>query len=303
MVTFRSTSRQYGCVSESVTIPRVNDAGLFTRAQALVAGLTDKDLRRPEFRQVIHGVHALADVTPSHALKCRAAAMRFDSDAVITGRSAATLRGVPLAQTRDPVEIIADGRQRHQGIYPRDLRIRPSECQPWCGIQLATVPRTAFDLLARHPLPYGVAYGDALLRSGLTDLPEIAGFLADRHDHGIVRARHAFTLLDARAESIPESVLRVILVGAGLTPKVQLKVFDKDGFIARVDLGFERQKIAIEYDGAWHADPKQFTHDQNRLRRLRAAGWHVIVVTATRLNTDRAGIVEEVRGALQRSGR
>lgn len=281
-------------------IPRVNDAGLFTRAQALAEGLTDKDLRRPEFRQVIHGVHALAEVQPSHALKCRAAAMRFSADAVITGRSAATLYGVPLAQTRDPVEIIADGRQRHQGTYPRDLQIYPFEYRPWNGIQLATLSRTTFDLLARHPLHRSVAYGDALLNAGCTTRPEIAEFIADRHDCGVVRARHALVLLDGRAESVPESVLRIVLVQAGLNPTPQLKVFDRNGFVARVDLGFRRQKVAVEYDGAWHGDPEQFARDQQRLRRLRAARWHVITITASRLHHGQEGIVAEVREALGR---
>lgn len=280
-------------------MPSVNDAGLFTRAQALAEGLTDKDLRRPEFRPVIHGVHALAETTPNHALKCRAAAMRFDAESVITGRSAATLYGVPLAQTRDPVEVIASGRQRHQGTYPRDLDIHPFEYRPWHGIQLATLPRTTYDLLARHPLHRAVAYGDALLKEGLIAKSEIASFLADRHDCGIVRARSAFNLLDHRSESIQESVLRVVLVQAGLKPTPQLKVYHRGNFVARVDFGFRRQRVAVEYDGAWHGDPKQFAKDQNRLLRLREAGWHVIIVTATRLYTDQDGLIQEVFEALQ----
>jgi very-short-patch-repair endonuclease len=42
-------------------------------------------------------------------------------------------------------------------------------------------------------------------------------------------------------------------------------------------------KIAIEYDGLWHAEPGQFEKDRKRLNRLSAVGWLVIFVTAADL--------------------
>ena len=38
-------------------------------------------------------------------------------------------------------------------------------------------------------------------------------------------------------------------------PRAQHRIFDEDGFIARVDFAYPDLKIAIEYDGLWTAEP------------------------------------------------
>jgi very-short-patch-repair endonuclease len=71
---------------------------------------------------------------------------------------------------------------------------------------------------------------------------------------------------------------------AGLpSPVAQYRVFDDDGFVGRVDFAFPDQRIAVEYDGLWHAEPGQFAKDRRRLNRLTAAGWRVVFVTAADL--------------------
>ena len=52
-------------------------------------------------------------------------------------------------------------------------------------------------------------------------------------------------------------------------------------FVARVDFAWPEQKVAVEYDGLWHADEVQFAKDRRRLNRLRAAGWRIVFVTAS----------------------
>jgi len=63
-------------------------------------------------------------------------------------------------------------------------------------------------------------------------------------------------------------------------PVAQFRIFDREGFIARVDFAYPEPRLAIEYDGLWHAEPGQFEKDRGRLNRLSAAGWRVIFVTA-----------------------
>ncbi len=50
--------------------------------------------------------------------------------------------------------------------------------------------------------------------------------------------------------------------------------------VAKVDLGWPEHRLAVEYDGLWHAEPEQFGKDRARLNRLTAAGWRVVLVTA-----------------------
>lgn len=98
---------------------------------------------------------------------------------------------------------------------------------------------------------------------------------------GSARARRAAQLADGLAESPPETRLRLLLHRSGLpAPIAQFRVFDDEGFIARVDFAYPDLRIAIEYDGLWHGERKAFLDDRRRLNRLVAAGWIVLHVTA-----------------------
>lgn len=124
-----------------------------------------------------------------------------------------------------------------------------------------------------------------------------------RHDRGIAAARQAVELADARAESPPESKVRVWLNLAGLTPTPQYCVYDAVGTeIAKVDLGFPDVKVAVEYDGRWHGAWPQVGPDRERLNKLHAAGWEAVFVTAELLRSPRR-MVQSVHAALRARAR
>lgn len=106
------------------------------------------------------------------------------------------------------------------------------------------------DLLLDRPLPDAVADLDAVLRAGLVTLPQVAAMVEQRSDKGIVLARRAVQLTDLRAESRPESRVRVWLAMDGLYPEPQYWIEDCHGRLARVDLAFPEHKVAVEYDGS-----------------------------------------------------
>src|SRR3712207_7059217 len=64
------------------------------------------------------------------------------------------------------------------------------------------------------------------------------------------------------------------------------RVFDDDGFVARVDFAGPELRIAIEYVGLWHGERRAFLADRRRLNRLVAAGDR----KSTRLNSSHANI-------------
>ena len=105
-------------------------------------------------------------------------------------------------------------------------------------------------------------------------------------------------LADGRAESPMESRLRVRLVLAGLPrPQVQYEIRDDRGrFVARLDLAWVEQKVAAEYDGAWHA--LQLDRDRQRLNGITLEKWTVVYATSRRLREDFDGLVAEIRKAL-----
>ncbi|WP_181777251.1 endonuclease domain-containing protein [Amycolatopsis pittospori] len=281
---------------------------VFRGSEARKAGLiTASQLRGSGVRRLFQDVYAPAHVEVTHELRCRGAALLAPAEAVLTGRSAATVHGVELAKPNDPVEMIVPEKQRFGpivGIKVRRTEVKPEESRPWNGIRIARKTRIAVDLLLRlsprkfgwvRRLRIGVPDLDQFMRAEkLTDLHLNAEFYG-RRNRGIRLARRALWLSDPRSESPPESELRVVLAAGGIAAKPQLEVFSRDGhFIARLDLGDDKFKVAIEYDGRWHNTPKQQAHDRKRRRRVEAEGWRFVIVTADDLANDFEGIVEAV---------
>ena len=66
-----------------------------------------------------------------------------------------------------------------------------------------------------------------------------------------------------------------------------------------MDFAWPELRLAVEYDGAWHAEPGQFARDRRRLNRLQTAGWTVVFVTAADLHRP-AQLLATLRGALRR---
>ncbi|MGH3999667.1 MAG: hypothetical protein ACRDTJ_19660, partial [Pseudonocardiaceae bacterium] len=123
-------------------------------------------------------------------------------------------------------------------------------------------------------------------------------YLVKRHDRGVVQARRALELADPRAESRPESQVRVYLVLDGLCPEVQYRIYHCGRLIARADLAFPERRLIVEYDGVWHGAPLQIGPDRDRLNHLYAAGWDVVFITAQHLREPRR-LVYTVRAALE----
>ncbi|MGH3785642.1 MAG: hypothetical protein ACRDRG_03635 [Pseudonocardiaceae bacterium] len=83
-------------------------------------------------------------------------------------------------------------------------------------------------------------------------------------------------------------------------PEPQHWIEDSRGRLARVDLAFVEQCVAVEYDSAWReGELWSLNRDRERLNRVRATGWKIVFVTAALLR-DPARMVATVRAALAR---
>ncbi|WP_279324937.1 endonuclease domain-containing protein [Bifidobacterium margollesii] len=90
---------------------------------------------------------------------------------------------------------------------------------------------------------------------------------------------------------------------AGLgRPEANFRIDLPDGGYRLVDLAYPDLKLAIEYQGAYHADPSQMRADASRWNQLRALGWEIVFVTADDLRTDRTRrlIIEVIRATMRR---
>ncbi|MEJ5945847.1 hypothetical protein WDZ17_11140 [Pseudokineococcus basanitobsidens] len=283
---------------EDVDLPLV-----FRGADAVAAGeLSPADLRSGAWTRLLRGVYTRRDVEVTHALVCEAAGLLLPPTAQITGASAAAVLGHTWLRPRDVVEAVVPD----VGLHPtvRGVAVRRSTAPvgsgtPWRTTLLASPERIAFDASARVPLTVGVGRLDALVRTEHVSVEQMWGWLDGRRDNDVVAVREAVSLVDPRAESLPESALRVLLHLAGIDVVPQVVVRDRGRAVARVDLALESLRIAVEYDGAWHALREQLEKDRERLNRLRDAGWVVVHVTAADL-AEPGRAVALVRAAIAR---
>jgi len=83
------------------------------------------------------------------------------------------------------------------------------------------------------------------------------------------------------ARTVLETLLRLVLVSAGLTPQTQRVITDSDGgFIARVDFCWPERRLVVEADGyAYHSDRAAYRRDRERLNQLERLGWRVLRFT------------------------
>lgn len=146
-----------------------------------------------------------------------------------------------------------------------------------------------------------VAAGDHLVAHGLASIDSLSEAVGEASGRrGLVTARLALPLVRAGSESPGESLLRVLLHDAGMPPSaLNFSVFDHEAqFVARVDLAYVDQRVAVEYEGDHHrTDRRQWHKDIHRQGRLEDLGWRVIRVTAADLAAP-ASLVSHLSRAL-----
>lgn len=118
--------------------------------------------------------------------------------------------------------------------------------------------------------------------------------------YGVVKLRAALELVRPRTDSPRESVLRLLIVDAGLPePLVNYPLHDRRGRLIRPgDLVYPEQKLVIEYDGEQHrTDAAQYRLDKEQLDLIAEAGWRTIHVLNAHLK-EPAVLIARIRHAL-----
>lgn len=222
----------------------------------------------------------------------------------LAGYSAALLLGADCAPRAAPAEVLVRGKPRAwPGMVVRDGDARAEDLAEVDGCVVTAPVRTAWDLCRRLPLVEGVVALDSLARAGRFEPKELLARRAcEPGARGCRRLDDVVSLADPRAESPPETRLRLELRSAGLpAPAVQYEVIDEYGFVlARLDLAYPAVKLAIEYDGATHYTRRQDERDRQRDVVLAGYGWLTI-----RFGRDSVGMAQtawQVREALVARG-
>jgi hypothetical protein len=277
---------------------------VFRGSRAVADGLvTWRALRGPSWRRLFRDVYADSSLAVTHELRARAAAAVLVPGAVLTGRSAAVLWGVELAGPADDVELtVPPGRSRSvvPGVRVRRAVVGAGQCTRRRGVAVTTPEATAVALARTGPLDEAVVIVDQFVVSGMADLHPIRALAGSATGRGCRQARTAVALADGLAGSPQETRLRLLIGRSGLpAPTAQFSVYDGPVFVARVDFAWPERRVAVEYDGLWHAEEGQFAKDRRRLNRLLAAGWRVVFVTAADLRRP-GGLITRIAEELAR---
>jgi hypothetical protein len=249
--------------------------------------LTPDQLRSSAWRTVFRGVYVHRDVPLTHEVRAAAACVLLPY-AVVSGRSAAVLWGVDLADADADVEVTVPPRShpiRVPHLHVRRAALPPGHRTYRRGVPVTSREATALRLAGLLSGDEGVVAVDQMVHAGRADLGAVRVLAALARGRGAARARTACALADGLAQSPQETRVRLLLHRSELPrPMAQHRVVDDRGhFVAIVDFGWPDQRVALEYDGLWHAEPGQFAKDRARLNRLTAAGWTVVFVTAADL--------------------
>ena len=277
------SARVHGSVAAAHDLPPELADRIFTRGEALAAGLTPAMLRGSRVERVERGLfrYVGGGRDPLEPLRT---AIRIAPHAAISHISSLELRGFsmgpclpvhvatnrPHQVRRTPAVIV----HRHQGELEREQ---------FRGIPVLGAERTFVDCGTLFGLADLVAAGDWLVARRMSTVQSLRTYSERVHLDGVQRARVAAELIRERSESVRESIARFHLVARGLPePDPNLEILDAhDGFVARGDVPFPQWKVLVEYDSWYHErDAVQRQYDILRRERLEAQGWLVIVLTS-----------------------
>jgi hypothetical protein len=276
-----------------MTTAQAKQAGL-TRGQ--LSALTTKGWRRPT-----RGVYISPDAADPFRASVRAGLLiRPDASAShITAARLRELRGLPRWTPAEHPHLILPAGQtwnRCAGLHLH-AGLRPGERSHRFGFPVTSLARTVFDMAS-------VLAPDDLVC--LVDSALQAGWVMDLGARQVPkRLRAALALADGRSESTFETLVRLLLVRAGLAPEaLQLKVFGKDGRVyARLDMAWPSVKVGLEADGReYHDLPKALHRDRVRANQLASDGWKIFRVTWDDLVHHPERIIALIRSALYPEG-
>jgi hypothetical protein len=289
-----------------VPLPPQLHAAPFSVEAGRIGGLSKGRMRGPDLAAPFRGVRA-ASATESLAELCDAYRQRMHASAFFCGPTAAQILGIPLPRRFESSAIlhvaVPSPKRAPSGkrIHGSAVRVAAHDIRQWNGLRISSPERVWCELAELLTVPDLVAAGDFLVqwRMPLTTRAGLENAVRDYPGRrGRATIREALPHLDERSESRPESIVRVALAMGGVVGLVpNLPVTTSAGYRHRIDLAIPSRKVAMEYQGGYHNDARQFAADLTRRSRLEADGWYVIFIGAGELENP-AELLQRVQTVL-----
>ena len=275
---------------------------VFVGSEALRGGKLSRYQLRTEFRAIYPDIYVPHWTSPSLRMRSEAAWLWSGRRGILAGLAAAALHGSNWIDDDEPVELIWRNQHSPDGVITRNQRFADDEVTRVARLPVTTPARTAFDLGRLLRTGEAMARLDALMRAKPFSIEDVL-LLTKRHPgaRGVRQLRAILPRIDSGAASPKETWLRLLLIDAGLpAPETQIPVQENWRLVGVLDMGWEKYKVAAEYDGDQHrTSRRQYVRDMRRLKALEGLGWIVNRVIAEDKPDD---VVRRVRQALRRRG-
>ena len=266
--------------------------GVFTRAQALAAGYTDKHIKHllamGTWLRCHPGIYCLAGVAPSLDMSAWIALLAAGEGALLSHRFAGKVYGLEGTPPSVRFDVSVSEGRRPRNVPRATIHrteLGPDDIAGCRGFPVTSIARTVVDLARTLPIETGTRVIADALRTRRVSVAAIEQtILALARCIGIQRARHALANADPRLESVLERELLTLLRRAGLNPVAQYVVMAGGKYVARVDFALPGIRLAIEADGyETHARHLGFERDRETAALLQLAGWSELSFTATQI--------------------
>lgn len=281
--------------------------GPTTRSAVREAGLSVEELRHPQVTRLSRDTYLPTSVSGELTSRLAAVLLTAPPGSVVSHLSAADVWGlqIPLRDRSDRrAHLSVPGTSRAESRVDRRLYrsdVADADIRRRSALPVTSPARTWRDLAGILEPAALLAATDQVL-NGLSSRDELREQLARRPTgRGCARAREVLPLGDARAESPMESVVRWLVLHAGIpVPELQYEIRDGLGaFIARADMAWPERKVLLEFDGDVHRERDVFVRDLRRQNRLVAAGWTVLRFTSADVLGRPDEVLAEIRRALR----
>ncbi|MFI6301674.1 endonuclease domain-containing protein [Amycolatopsis thailandensis] len=283
---------RHGAVSRS-------EADSVLGRRMVVEGLAAGVLAQPWRGVVIHSADALKLTT-----RAQAALLVVGQPAALSEATSLALHGLSAVDdTRIHVTVPHSRRIKSKpGLSVHQADFRSSDVVEIDGLATFSLDLALADFLCAGDKRTAFATLDEAMRGLAPDhvrvlRENVRDRLADRRDRrGIHRALLLLDLATGKAESPPESILRLIVAEAGFpVPEVQYEITTIEGRKLYVlDMAWPSLRIALEYDGfASHEERRDY--DAERDARMAGRGWVTIRASAADLRDPRRLLAELTR--------
>ena len=273
---------------------------------------------RGDLIRLAHGVYATADFASwlqripvgSVIQAAVAATTSLGQDAVASHHTAAQLHELDLltppsgrvAVTRPPGK---SRRAAPHGVLVHSAQLPAGHVGGRFGVPVTTVSRTVVDLARALPFRDGVVVADSALQQKLTSKKALRAVLAEcPRWPGSQQAKEVVDFADGLAESVLESIARVLFRDCGLPdPELQVEV-RRDDVTYRVDFMWRQVRTIAEVDGTLKYDDRsRFGYERRRDLWLRGAGYEVVHFSWQEITTQPDYVRSTLRAAFQRGAR